>query len=93
MASLQQSLQVRALAMKKLEDSAVLKENSPSSNLQVLFPLVYLWHRYEVETVVKLVGGSLFQYSLKSSEAKASAVIPISGAVQLAALEQVRMSL
>lgn len=86
--ALRTALQVRALAMRKLESNAVLSEFSASSDLQELFPLVYLWHRYEVEAVAKMLGGSLFQYGLKR-DTKLSSLNPISGPQQMAALDQV----
>ena len=89
--ALQTALQVRALAMQKLESSTVLSDFTPRSHLQELFPVVYLWHRYQVETAVKLIGGSLFQYALKR-DVQFRALVPIDGEKQLVALDQVGSS-
>jgi len=87
-AALQTALQVRALALQKLESSTVLGDFTPRSHLQELFPVVYLWHRYQVETAVKLLGGNLFQYALKR-DVQLRSLVPIDGENQLVALDQV----
>lgn len=43
--ALNASLAVRALALRKLESPDVLPPDAPYSQLQELFPIVYLWHR------------------------------------------------
>lgn len=87
--ALNHSLQVRALALQKLTSSSVLPAHAPLSNLQELFPIVYLWHRYEVEAVAKLVGGSTFQYEMKEDIKSAGEMHPVPPAMQAVAITQV----
>ena len=62
------------------------------SKMQELLPLVYLWHRYEVVAVSKLLGGYLYQYSVRDTTSSDSGrmVEYIPGSLQLAALDQVQ---
>lgn len=88
--ALRHSLQVRALAMRKIASDTVLPEHAARSRLQELFPIVYLWHRYEVQAAVKLVAGGLFQYSLKEvATAMGAKVQPVPAELQKSAFRQV----
>ena len=64
--SLNDSLIIRSIALHHLEHHPLssLSSWSPISRLQQLFPLIYFWHRYEIEATCKIIGGSLYQYSL-----------------------------
>ena len=64
--SLNDSLMIRLIALHHLEHHPLssLSSWSPISRLQQLFPLIYFWHRYEIEATSKIIGGSLYQYSL-----------------------------
>ena len=64
--SLNDSLIIRSIALRHLQHHALssLSSWSPISRLQQLFPLIYFWHRYEIEATCKIIGGSLYQYSL-----------------------------
>ena len=96
--SLNYSLKIRYLGLKKLENRVnVVEMYTAYSKMQELLPLVYLWHRYEVVAVSKLLGGYLYQYSVRDTSTSSSTssgsdrmVEYIPGSLQLAALDQVQ---
>jgi hypothetical protein len=53
--------------LNKLNTTA-LNINSPLSSLQELLPIIFLWHRYEVYSIAKLIGGFSYQYSLSGDK-------------------------
>ena len=78
-AALNNSLLVRGMALENLPNSvlfsphftelSVLLTMNPTSNmLSDIFPIVWLWHRYEVEAVAKLIGGYSFTYTTAGDE-------------------------
>ena len=42
-----------------------IKEGAPYSDLEDLFVPMYLLHRYQVEAVVKMIGGVDYNYAVK----------------------------
>lgn len=81
------ALAVRSIALAQFNDSSLLASD-PDSKLRELFPLVYLWHRYEVAAAGKLLGGASFAYTLRGDRLH-HRVTPISGQWQRRALQQV----
>jgi hypothetical protein len=63
-------MRVRAAALARMgadPTGSVALETSNGRLLQ-LFPLVYLWHRYEMAATSKLLGGLMVQFTLRSDE-------------------------
>lgn len=83
-------LQVRQQALQNF-GHANLKDGQPYSELaETLVPL-YLFHRYQVEAAVKLLGGVHFEYSVKGDSYKP--VRPVSKEQQDAVLEMLLSTL
>lgn len=83
---LKQALEVRRFALDHLNERALLA-SSPVSRIRTLFPLVYLYHRYEVEACAKLLGGMTAHYAMKLDEYN-HRVVPVPRELQLKALHQ-----
>ncbi|MEO0436099.1 MAG: zinc-dependent metalloprotease [Pseudomonadota bacterium] len=83
-AELQRLLDLRAHALNRF-GAGVLTDDAPMSDLQEAIVPVYLYHRYQVEAVGKLLGGSDYAYVLKS-DSVAEPVSSISRDRQRAAL-------
>ncbi|MEM6544943.1 MAG: zinc-dependent metalloprotease, partial [Pseudomonadota bacterium] len=84
-AELKRLLDLRAYALKRF-GAGVLTNEAPLSDLQEAIVPVYLYHRYQVEAVGKLVGGSDYSYVL-NRDFVAEPVSPISGDRQRLALQ------
>ena len=65
--SLNNSLLIRQIALEQLSERSI-PFDAPISRILDIFPIVYLWHRYEVEACAKLIGGYYYQYSLKGDQ-------------------------
>lgn len=84
--ALNDSLIVRRIALKHMGLHS-LHNFSAVSDLLTLIPVVHLWHRYEVESVAKLIGGRSVQYPLRGDGSDITAIAePVSGSVQLQAV-------
>ncbi|MFQ3341597.1 MAG: hypothetical protein ACI9TK_001262 [Flavobacteriaceae bacterium] len=57
-------MQIRAKALNQLSLNHI-KEGAPYSDLEDLFVPMYLLHRYQVEAVVKMIGGVDYNYAVK----------------------------
>jgi Met-zincin/Domain of unknown function (DUF5117) len=83
---LQSVIKVRAKALAQFGENNIVK-GTPMAFLEDLLVPVYLYHRYQVEAVTKMVGGMNYAYALKGEE---SLVIkPVSKQEQLSALNAV----
>lgn len=69
-----------------------IPEAAPLSDLQEAIVPVYLYHRYQLEAVAKLIGGADYRYALRGDDSK-PAVSPVSSARQRAALESILLTL
>jgi Met-zincin len=86
------SLAIRAAGLKRLSERAV-PVGSPLSTLREVIPPVFLWHRYQVEAVVKLLGGVTFQYVLRGDQyEKHQLAVIVPGNVQRDAIDAVSQS-
>ena len=85
--ALNESLITRNIALQHLGLHS-LHNDSAISTILSLLPVVYLWHRYEVEAVVKLIGGVAVNYALRNDKYNRESVI-VSGIMQRQALRQV----
>lgn len=61
---LQRLFNVRAFAIQNFSE-ANIKSGEPFSNLEDVFVPLYFLHRYQVEAVVKLIGGVDYNYAVK----------------------------
>jgi hypothetical protein len=87
-------LDVRAVALKNFGENAI-KNGEPMSKLaDVLVPL-YLFHRYQTEAAVKVIGGLDYRYNLRPSTGEAGQPGPaiVDSAKQKAALTAVLKTL
>ena len=64
LAELEHLLRVRAFALERFSER-VLRRGRPLAALEDVLVPVYLLHRYQLEAVGKLVGGSRFDYALR----------------------------
>ena len=90
---LQRLLDVRQAALTRF-GAGNLRVGEPYGELEdVLVPL-YLLHRYQVEAVHRLLGGTFYEYSVYEGEpASVDQVIPVSAADQLRALDALLQTL
>ena len=82
-AELERLLAVRAVAMNRLGEKSI-PEGAPLSTLEEVLVPIYLAHRYQVEAVVKLIGGVDYSYAARGDGQ--SPLKRVDGAVQLQAL-------
>ena len=59
-------MKIRSKALNQLSLNHI-KEGAPYSDLEDLFVPMYLLHRYQVEAVVKMIGGIDYNYAVKGS--------------------------
>ena len=59
-------MQIRSKALNQLSLNHI-KQGAPYSDLEDLFVPIYLLHRYQVEAVVKMIGGVNYNYATKGS--------------------------
>jgi hypothetical protein len=70
-----QVMAVRAAALKRFSESAI-PEDTPMATLEdVLVPL-YLYHRYQVTAVAKLIGGLDYSYQVRGGVQKGGQIVP-----------------
>lgn len=67
-------LTVRQKAMSKM-GSSVVKEGEPLAKIQDVLIPIYFLHRYQVEAVVKLVGGMDYNYKVKGDNQESMKII------------------
>ncbi|HEX8333118.1 MAG TPA: zinc-dependent metalloprotease [Segetibacter sp.] len=89
-AELNNTLQVRAKALKDFSENAV-PLNTPLSKLEDALVPVYNYHRYQVEAVSKLIGGMNYSYSVRGDQQQKPQIL--SNAIQQKALQAVLNSL
>eukprot|EP01041_Mallomonas_annulata_P000470 gene470-879_t len=86
--ALDQALAVRTAALSTLREAAV-GIDSPVSSLADGLPVLFLWHRYEIEAVSKLLGGMSFQYAVRGDvKTQSAATVLVPGDMQRRALRK-----
>ncbi|WP_439102063.1 zinc-dependent metalloprotease [Congregibacter sp.] len=90
-AELHRVMKLRAAALDEFGASSI-PAGSPMSDLQEALVPVFLFHRYQLEAVAKLVGGADYRYALKGDHS-GPVVVPVSSARQRAALEGILATL
>jgi hypothetical protein len=90
-AELNHALRLRATALAGFGANSI-PAAAPMSDLQEAVVPVYLYHRYQVEAVAKLIGGADYRYALRGDD-PAPAVLPVGSARQRAALESILATL
>ncbi len=77
-------MEVRRVGLDRFGERSIRNGMPMASMEEVLVPL-YLFHRYQVEAVTKLVGGSRYSYALRGDEQPTPRAVP--GAAQRRALD------
>lgn len=83
-AELQHLLAVRRIAMNKLSENDLLPGQN-LADLETVFVPIYLYHRYQVDAVAKMIGGFDYDYAVAQKKRKPVTAIPV--ARQQAALQ------
>ncbi|MFO7315021.1 zinc-dependent metalloprotease [Rhodothermus marinus] len=86
-AALHRELQVRKVALERF-GLRNLRAGRPLATLEEVLVPIYLWHRYQTEATVKLLGGAFYTYAVRTPDMPEAPVVrPVPGATQRAALE------
>jgi hypothetical protein len=72
---LQRLLTVRAAALKHFDERRI-RPDDPMSSLEDVFVPVYLYHRYQAEAAVKVLGGLDYTYALRGDGQKVTEIVP-----------------
>lgn len=92
-AELQHLLDVRGSALQRFS-AANLKPGQPYGELEDILVPLYLLHRYQVEAVHRLVGGTYYEYSVYDGQvAESEQVIPVAADMQQRALDALLLTL
>lgn len=89
--ALNRSLEIRKLALQQLGMHS-LHNASAVSAIRTLLPIVYFWHRYDLEVVAKLIGGHSVPYALRDDivfHRQDIISVPVNATVQLQAIDMV----
>ncbi|MDP2126465.1 MAG: zinc-dependent metalloprotease [Pseudohongiella sp.] len=90
---LQRLLDVRAAALQRF-GAENLRVGQPYAELEEILVPLYLLHRYQVEAVHRLVGGTYYEYSVYEGRAPQSPlIVPVDAASQLRALDALLLTL
>lgn len=79
-------MEVRQRALDAFSESTIRK-GSPMATLEEVLVPVYLFHRYQTEAAVKLLGGAYYTYALRGDGQ--TVFTPVSGKIQRSALSAV----
>lgn len=74
-AELKRMMQVRAKALEKFGEQ-VIPFDTPMSELEARLVPIYLSHRYQVESAVKVLGGVDYRYALRGDGQKVAPIVP-----------------
>ncbi|MFZ0416318.1 MAG: zinc-dependent metalloprotease [Candidatus Acidiferrales bacterium] len=72
---LKQVMAVRAAALKNFSESAI-PENAPMATLEDVLVPIYLYHRYQVTAVTKMIGGLDYSFNVRGSAQKDAEIVP-----------------
>ncbi|MDO8907049.1 MAG: zinc-dependent metalloprotease [Pseudohongiella sp.] len=90
---LQRLLDVRAAALQRF-GAENLRVGQPYAELEEILVPLYLLHRYQVEAVHRLIGGTYYEYSVYEGRAPQSPlIVPVDAASQLRALDALLLTL
>lgn len=86
--ALRNTMAIRNTAMAKFSERAV-RDFAPRSQIEITLGPVYYFHRYDLATLCKTIGGLEYTHSVKvpATLTKAEPVKPVSGARQMLALD------
>lgn len=92
-AELRHLMKVRRLALNKLSDGDLL-QGQTVSELEVVLVPVYLYHRYQVDAVAKMIGGFYYDYAVAGSQRSPVQRVPVADQVKAmtALVETIRPS-
>jgi uncharacterized protein DUF4953/uncharacterized protein DUF5117 len=77
LAGLKQVMAVRAAALKRLSEAAI-PENAPMATLEDVLAPIFLYHRYQVTAVSKMIGGLNYSYNVRGGTQKNPEIVPAS---------------
>jgi hypothetical protein len=83
-------MQVRSAALKRFGEKNI-REGAPLATLEEVLVPMYMYHRYQIEAVAKLIGGLNYTYAVRGDGQKATEMIP--AAEQRRALEALLQTL
>lgn len=92
LAELNKLMKIRKSALSKFGTQSIT-EGSPLSQLEENLVPIYLLHRYQIEAVVKHIGGVDYAYELKEQGQKPEGVVPVEAKKQAAALDSLLATL
>ncbi len=72
---LKQVMAVRAAALKNFSESAI-PENAPMATLEDVLVPIYLYHRYQVTAVTKMIGGLNYSFNVRGGAEKNAEIVP-----------------
>ena len=72
---LKQVMAVRAAALKNFSESAI-PENAPMATLEDVLVPIYLYHRYQVTAVAKMIGGLNYSFNVRGGAEKNAEIVP-----------------
>ncbi|MFA5668885.1 MAG: zinc-dependent metalloprotease [Balneolaceae bacterium] len=81
---LQKMLDIRKIALKNFDESAI-QFGTPMAELEDVLVPMYLFHRYQLEATVKLIGGLDYSYKIRGDNQALPKIVP--AADQLKALD------
>ena len=68
-------LEVRAKALQQFGENAI-REGEPLASLEDVLVPVYLFHRYQTEAAIKVIGGQTYTYALRGDGQVATTAVP-----------------
>lgn len=83
---LKQVMAVRAAALQQFSENAI-PENAPMATLEDVLVPIYLYHRYQVSAVSKMIGGLDYSFNIRGGAQKDPEIVP--GDEQRAAIRAV----
>ncbi|HEV2289241.1 MAG TPA: zinc-dependent metalloprotease [Candidatus Acidoferrales bacterium] len=72
---LKQVMAVRAAALKNFSESAI-PENAPMATLEDVLVPIYLYHRYQITAVTKMIGGLDYSFNVRGDIQKDAEIVP-----------------
>ncbi|MFZ3330956.1 MAG: zinc-dependent metalloprotease, partial [Candidatus Acidiferrales bacterium] len=72
---LKQVMAVRAAALQRFSEN-VIPQNAPMATLEDVLVPIYLYHRYQVTAVTKMIGGLDYSFNLRGSAQKDPEIVP-----------------
>lgn len=72
---LKQVMAVRAAALERFSEN-VIPQNAPTATLEDVLVPIYLYHRYQVSAVIKMIGGLDYSFNVRGGAQKDPEIVP-----------------